>query len=235
MDTSKSEKDRKDDFVGDGMMAAQDDTPFAHEHQVDKGFSDLEVVPTPDLEVAGSDSSQAIPPPVYRPKFTEQQSFALGLSSPKAAYRPNSVSYFSYSPTESKTRDFNYNGGHGPFHSLADPEKKRRIWGLERKIFWILLAVVLLGIVLAIAVGLGVGLGLRSTDSASSRYVTLQTWVPSPLPESPLAFGHWQAHRVGDFIAPWTLNLLRNGSASRRLDFGGGGGRSLKNDPASRD
>lgn len=171
MDASRFEDVSKDDFQGVGMMGAQDEIPFAHEKQVDKGFSDLEVVPTPDLEVAGSDASQAIPPPVYRPKFTEQQSFAM-LSSPKAGtYSQNGASYFSHSPSESKTRDYNYNGGHDPFHSPEDPERNRNrmIWGLKRKVFWIVLAVVLLGIMLAIAVGLGVGLGLRSTDGASSR------------------------------------------------------------------
>lgn len=171
MDASRSEDGSKDDFKGIEMRGAQDEIPLAHEKQVDKGYSDLEVVPTPDLEVAGSDSLQAIPPPVYRPKFTEQQSFAL-LSSPKAGtYNQNGASYFSHSPSESKTRDYNYNGGHDPFHSPADPERNRMIWGLKRKVFWIVLAVVLLGIILAIAVGLGVGLGLKSTNGASPRYV----------------------------------------------------------------
>lgn len=181
MDPSRSENDPKDEFKRVEMMGAQDEVPFAHENQVDKGFSDLEVVPSPDLEVAGSDSPQAIPPPVYRPKFTEQQSFAL-LSSPKAGpYRPNSASYFSHSPSESKTRDYNYNGGHDPFHSPADPDRNRSIWGLRRKVFWVVLAVMLLGIMLAIAVGLGVGLGLRSSNGASSRYVTLSGYFSSRL------------------------------------------------------
>lgn len=171
MDASRSEDESKDDFKGVEMMGAQDEIPFAHEKQVDKGYSDLEVVPTPDLEVAGSDASQAIPPPVYRPKFTEQQSFAM-LSSPNAGtYSQNGASYFSHSPSESKTRDYNYNGGHDPFHASINSDKSRRIWGLKRKVFWIVLAVMLLGIMLAIAVGLGVGLGLRSTNGASSRYV----------------------------------------------------------------
>lgn len=196
MDTSKPEAAKQDDFKGADMIGAQDGTTRDTKEQVDKGYSslgysDLEVVQTPDLEVAGSDASQAIPPPLYRPKFMEQQSYAE-QPLPELNHHQTGASHVPDPSRGSTANDYHYNGGKNPFHSSADSAINQRICGVRSRVFWIVFAVSLLGIVLALAVGLGVGLGVRSTSDSSARYVTLMYLLSEYLQYTSYTGRDWQ-------------------------------------------
>lgn len=84
---------------------------------------------------------------------------------------------------------YHYTGGHNPFL----PAEKRRdgtVCGLRKKAFWVVLAVVITGMVVAIAVGLGVGMGIRT--GSSHRYVVLflsHLFAPTPAGRSSTLLG----------------------------------------------
>lgn len=74
-----------------------------------------------------------------------------------------------FSPSTHATQD--------PFNPQAPPGR-RRIWGMRRRMFWIVLGVVLFGVLLALGVGIGVGVGLDSGgDAGSARYVAYRFFL----------------------------------------------------------
>lgn len=170
-------------YLGAAMAAPQGGSTYDKEKQVsiDKGYSDLEVVESPGLEVAGSDASQTITP-LYQPRFAEEQLPFSEHTLPEVNYQQHGSSYPPgvvpvRPPSGSTAHDYHYNGGANPFYPSEKSAGDRRICGLKRRIFWIVLAVVLLSIVAAIAIGVGAGLSVRSSHSASARYVRLTVFI----------------------------------------------------------
>lgn len=158
------------DLSGGAQMAASNPkAAYNNNHQSSLGYSDLEVAEPPfvaGLEVAGSDASQAIPP-LYRPKAEEHQSY--GQRSLHEVASDTHSGFSSYPPGVvpvggSIAGDHHYNGGKNPFDPSAHSTTDRRICGLRRRTFWIVLGVVVFGILLALGVGIGVGVGVSSNN-----------------------------------------------------------------------
>lgn len=87
--------------------------------------------------------------------------------------------YFPPPQSASTLDDHKYNGGQNPFLS-AGKKKDGTVCGLRKKMFWAVLAVLIIGVVVAIAVGLGVGLGIKTGSTA--RYVGRSLMFAQVLP-----------------------------------------------------
>ncbi|KAF3770193.1 hypothetical protein M406DRAFT_354319 [Cryphonectria parasitica EP155] len=64
--------------------------------------------------------------------------------------------------------DYHYHNGGNPFEPPGAKVRAARICGLRRKVFWVVLALVVFGLMVAIAVGLGLGLGEQNNKSSSA-------------------------------------------------------------------
>lgn len=128
------------------------------------GYSDLEVVEPSYLEVSGSDSPQVIPP-VYHHDHVSGSHTSLGVP-PVYHHDGLEPKFEEQRLTSSNTgASFHYHGGQNPFDPSTNSTGDRRIWGLKRRAFWIVLGIVVFGVLLALGVGIGVGVGLNSNDS----------------------------------------------------------------------
>ena len=84
------------------------------------------------------------------------------------------------SPTQMK-RDLSFKGPiAGDESTIEQPNSDRRIWGLKRRLFWIIFAVAITVIVVAAAVGAGVGVAVSKNKKSTLSLTTSASGTSSP-------------------------------------------------------
>ena len=180
-------------------MAA--DTPYPEPHPGDRqqsnsqDFDGLQVLETGKEVVPQSELPEALPQhqhPQYAeykpwPQYSPPQQPPPPLGPDAYSYpvpiTPGSTTLSPYSGDVAS--NYQYHGGHNPFgpHD-GKMTGDGRICGLRKRVFWIILAIVIFVVVTAIAIGLGVGLGTRSSSSAARCVVSYPLFFCSP-PRAP--------------------------------------------------